>query len=248
MGIKDKNIFDKIRRNNPYFEDFITRSIYHSNAIEGNTISYAETYAIIFNDNSLTVSAQPREIYEAINLKYAMNYVLKTLDEELTIEYIKKIGITINKNIDEIDGFRKEKVFIKGAVHIPPEAAYVPMLVQELLYDYRKNESEDVFVKLADFHLRFERIHPFKDGNGRTGRVLLSKEFMQDGYPPLIIPLEDRARYMAFLAEQNVEGLARFFKEKIELEVERMKEFGIHVGEPENKPVVPVVTPKGPRL
>lgn len=235
MGIKDENIYDKIRRNNPYFEDFVTRSIYNSNAIEGNTISYAETYAIIFNNNDMTVSAQPREIYEAINLKYAMNYVLKTLDEEITPEYMKKIGITINKNIDEIDGFRKGKVFIKGAVHIPPEAAYVPMLIQELLYDYRNNSSENIFEKLAEFHLRFERIHPFKAGNGRTGRVLLSKEFMKNGYPPLIIPIEDRAKYMKLLAEQDVDGLAKFFSEKTAYEVERMKEFGIRIGEDENE-------------
>ena len=67
MGIRDKNIYNKIKRNNPYFEDFITRSVYHSNAIEGNTLSYAETYAIIFNDNSMKVRAKPRELYEVRN-------------------------------------------------------------------------------------------------------------------------------------------------------------------------------------
>ena len=71
MSIKSKTLCDKIRRNKPYFEDFITRSIYNSNAIEGNTLSYYDTYAIVFNDNSI-IHAKPREIYEAINLKYAM--------------------------------------------------------------------------------------------------------------------------------------------------------------------------------
>ena len=60
-GNKDKNILDKIKRNNPYFEDFITVSEYHSNAIEGNTLSYAETYSIIFNDNSMTIHKTPRK-------------------------------------------------------------------------------------------------------------------------------------------------------------------------------------------
>lgn len=251
MGIRDKNIFDKIRRNNPYFEDFITRSVYNSNAIEGNTISYAETYAIIFNQNDMKITAQPREIYEAINLKYAMNSILKTLDEDLSSDYIKNIAIVINKNIDEIDGFRKERVFIKGAEHIPPEPAYVPQLVQELLYDYRKNMSDDIFHKLAEFHLRFERIHPFKDGNGRTGRVLLAKEFMKNGYPPLIIPFDDRAKYMTLLAAQNVEGLAVFMKERILRESMRMKEFGIIIEEDTHSPMRKPDTnrkPKGPKL
>lgn len=252
MGIKDKNIFDKIRRNNPYFEDFITRSIYNSNAIEGNTISYAETYAIVFNQNDMKISAQPREIYEAINLKYAMNYILRHLDEDITADYIKDIAILINKNIDEIDGFRKEKVYIRGAVHIPPEPAYVPSLIQELLYDYREWAERDIFENMAEFHILFERIHPFKDGNGRTGRVLLSKEFLKNGYPPLIIPIEDRATYMKLLAEQNIGGLASFFKEKIDVETIRMKEFGIVLEETEiqKKPVhpIPIQQPKGPKL
>lgn len=251
MGIKDKNIFDKIRRNNPYFEDFITRSIYNSNAIEGNTISYAETYAIVFNQNDMKVTAQPREIYEAINLKYAMNSILKTLDEEITAEYMKKIAILINKNIDEIDGFRKEKVFIKGAEHIPPEPAYVPMMVQELLYDYRKNTSDDIFHKLAEFHLRFERIHPFKDGNGRTGRVLLAKEFMRNGYPPLIITIEDRAKYMNLLAAQDVDGLSAFMKERVTFESKRMKDFGIIIEDENPSPAQKTIVNreiKGPKL
>ena len=69
-------IRDFIFENRDYFEDYITRSTYHSNGIEGNTLSYAETYAILWNDNSFTVNTQPRELYEAINHKYALNYVL----------------------------------------------------------------------------------------------------------------------------------------------------------------------------
>lgn len=247
MGIKEKDIFDKIRRNNPYFEDFITRSIYHSNAIEGNTISYAETYAIIFNQNDLQISAKPREIYEAINLKYAMNYILEHLEEDLSAEHIKKIAILINKNIDEIDGYRKEKVFIRGAEHVPPEAAYVPQLIQELLYDYRKTATKDIFYKLAELHIRFERIHPFKDGNGRTGRVLISKELMKNGYPPFIIPFEDRAKYLNFLATQDVDGFSKYIESKVEEEYERMKSFGIVLLE-KTETVEEAHIPRGPKL
>lgn len=233
MGIKNKDIYDKIRRNNPYFEDFITRSIYHSNAIEGNTISYAETYSIVFNQNDMTITAKPREIYEAINLKYALSHVLQNLNEELSGNLMKELAMLINKNINEIDGFRKGPVYIRGAEHIPPEAAYIPQLVQELLYNYR-NSKEDLFNKLAGLHINFERIHPFSDGNGRTGRILIAKELMKNGYPPLVIPLEDRAKYMQFLADQNVSGLAKYFEEKVEEERTRMQNFGISLPTSEN--------------
>ena len=93
------NMRNIIRSNRAYFEDFFTRSTYHSNAIEGSTLSYAETYAIIFNDNSFKVSALPREIYEAINHKYALSYVLEHLDEELTQSFIVDIAVIIKHTL-----------------------------------------------------------------------------------------------------------------------------------------------------
>ena len=123
MSIKNKTLVNSIRRNDKYFEDFITRSVYHSNAIEGNTLSYYETYQIIFNcssDDTLQ-NVKPRELYEAINLKYAMDYIFRHLYEDMTIECIQHIGKIINKNINDIDGFRTTSVFIAGAEHMPPK-------------------------------------------------------------------------------------------------------------------------------
>lgn len=72
-GAKTMDVIKFMREHRTYFEDFVTRSTYHSNAIEGNTLSYAETYAILFNDNSMKVTATARELYEAINHKYALS-------------------------------------------------------------------------------------------------------------------------------------------------------------------------------
>lgn len=227
MGIKTKNVFDKIRRNQPYFEDFITRSIYNSNAIEGNTLSYAETYSIVFNNNSIKINATAREIYEAINLKYAFNYVLRNIEKELSLEMIKKIGVYINKNIDDVSDFRTTRVFIQGAIHIPPEACYVKQLLSELIYKSGRFEDENIFDYIARFHINFERIHPFIDGNGRTGRVLITKELLKNGLAPVVIPLEARAEYMNLLASQDVRGLAVLLRELNTFESKRMREFGI---------------------
>lgn len=227
MSIKSKSLYDKIKRNRPYFENFITRSIYHSNAIEGNTMSYADTYAIIFNDNSTKITAQPREIYEAVNLKYAFSYILKNIETDLSLAFIKDIGIAINKNINDIDGFRTTQVYIRGAEHIPPNPAEVPRLLSELIYKGGKCRSEDLFHYISRFHVEFERIHPFVDGNGRTGRLLITKELLSRGMAPIVIPIEYRSQYMTLLASQDIDGLAKLFRHLSTLELSQMDRFGI---------------------
>lgn len=142
MSIKEKDIIQSMKRNNLYFEDFITRSIYHSNAIEGNALSYYETYQLIFQkDSSEKITATARELYEAINLKYAMDYIFRNITKEISKKFICDIAIQINKNINEISGLRTVPVFIQGAEYVPPAAADVPGMLQELLYtSFRTND------------------------------------------------------------------------------------------------------------
>lgn len=218
--------FDFLLQNSSYFEDLITRSVYHSNAIEGNTLSYAETYAILWNDNSFQVKATARELYEAINLKYALSYAIDNIGNYLTEEMIIHIAVLLNKNIDEISGYRTGQVYIQGAEHIPTAPALVKNAMMYFVYNYYKTEYQDVFEKMADTHLQFERIHPFSDGNGRTGRVLLTYELLNNGYLPIVIPKDERTRYFSYLAEQNRVGLAEFFRELHLKEISRAKEFG----------------------
>lgn len=221
-----KRIIKFIKENQPYFENFITRSTYHSNGIEGSTLSYAETYAIIFNDNSFTVNAKPRELYEAINHKYALDYLFSHIEEPLSQDMIKQLGVIINKNISEVDGYRKVRVMIQGAEHIPPGPEAVPQAMMYFVYNFSHTEYENVFEKMADMHLQYERIHPFADGNGRTGRLLLNYELLRQGYAPIVIPKEERTRYFNMLAAYDREGLASFFRELEQAEEELLKEFG----------------------
>lgn len=215
-----------IKENQPYFENFITRSTYHSNGIEGNTLSYAETYAIIFNDNSFTVNAKPRELYEAINHKYALDYLIRNIEEPLSQEMIKQLGIIINKNISEIDGYRKVRVMIQGAQHVPPSPGEVPQAMMYFVYNMEHTQYPDIFEKLADMHIQYERIHPFADGNGRTGRLLLNYELLRQGYAPIVIPKEERTRYFNLLAGCDIKGLASFFQELNQEEEKILQEFG----------------------
>lgn len=219
---RDMDIKKYILSNREYFEDFITRSTYHSNAIEGNTLSYAETYAILFNDNEFKVSAKPREIYEAINHKYALHYVLDQLDRKLTESMIKDIAMLINKNISEISGYRTVPVRIRGSEHIPTAPSQIPQMMMYYVHNYNQTVFDDIFQKMAQMHLQFERIHPFEDGNGRTGRLLLNYELLKNNMAPLVIPKEQRTEYFLMLEKQDSMELSQFFRELSEQEQDRI--------------------------
>lgn len=222
------NIKSYIFNNQEYFEDFIARSTYHTNAIEGNTLSYAETYAILFNDNDFEVSAKPREIYEAINHKYAINYVLNHLDEDLSEKMIKDLAILINKNISEISGYRTVPVRIRGAEHVPPAPAQIPQQMMYFVYNYNHTEYSDIFHKLAETHIQYERIHPFEDGNGRTGRLILNFELLKNNMAPIVIPKDARSEYFEMLSAQDSEAMAGFFEKLSKIELERIEMMSDH--------------------
>ena len=132
---------------------------------------------------------------------------------------------TINKNINEIDGFRKIQVFIQGSDHIPPEPEKIPNLMDYYVYNYNHDE-EDIFYKIARYHIEFEKIHPFEDGNGRTGRLLLNYELMKANIAPVVIEKDDRVKYFDFLRNNDNSGLAEWLKELSTREEERMEKFG----------------------
>ncbi len=221
-------VLEFILSHKEYLEDLITRSTYHSNAIEGSTLTYAETYAILYNDNSFKIEKkEPREIYEAINHKKALELVFENLknSKQFDERFIKKINETINKDIKDTEGYRKVQVFIRGSEHIPPSPEKIPNLMNYFVYNYN-NDSQDIFTKIAKYHIEFETIHPFEDGNGRTGRILLNYELLKNDLPPVVITKEDRVKYFEFLKDSNVTDFAKWLKELSKIEFERMEKFG----------------------
>ena len=222
------NILDFMMNSKDYLEDFITRSTYHSNAIEGSTLTYAETYAILYNDNSFKIQGkEPREIYEAINHKAALELLFEHLKEnvELDERFIKRINETINKNIKDTEGYRKVSVLIRGSEHIPPEPEKVPNLMNYFIYNYLHDES-DIFDKIARYHIEFEKIHPFEDGNGRTGRLFMNYELLRNDLPPVVISKDDRVKYFELIRSEDINAFAEWLRELSNTEKERMKKFG----------------------
>ena len=221
-------ILEFVLNNKNYLEDLVTRSTYHSNAIEGSTLTYAETYAILYNDNSFKITGkEPREIYEAINHGKALELLFKNLqnNEEFNEKFLKDLNQIINKDIKDTEGYRTVQVFISGSEHIPPEPEKIPNLMMYYVYNYNHDE-QDIFIKIAKYHIDFEKKHPFEDGNGRTCRLLINYELLKNNLPPVIIEKDDRIKYFEFLKNNDIIGFTAWLKELSDREETRLMRFG----------------------
>lgn len=196
-------------------EEFLIEYTYNSNAIEGNTLTLRETDMVL---RGLTVDQKSlKEHLEVIGHKEAFDYVKQLVSENKQIneKVIKDIHYLVLANKREDRGvYRRVPVRIMGAAHKPAQPYLIASKMEELLKKY-KNSDEDIVTKLARFHIEFESIHPFIDGNGRTGRLLVNLELMKAGYPPIDIKFTDRLKYYEafdeYHAKHNVSAMANLF-------------------------------------
>ena len=176
-------------------EEFVVEYTYNSNAIEGNTLTLRETDMVL---RGLTIDRKPlKDHMEAVGHKEAFDFVrdLVKKQETLSENIIKQIHYLVLADKREDRGvYRRVPVRIMGANHEPVQPYLIQPKMEQLLEAYRKN-TEHIISRLARFHLEFEGIHPFIDGNGRTGRLLVNLELMKAGYPPIDIKFSDRISY-----------------------------------------------------
>ena len=187
-------------------EEFIVEYTYNSNAIEGNTLTLRETDMVL---KGLTIDKKPlKDHLEAIGHKEAFEFVSELVKEKAPIsEYlIKQIHylVLMDKQMDR-GVYRRVPVSILGSKHTPAQPYLIEPKIQELL-EWYSNDKEDFITKLAKFHIEFEAIHPFIDGNGRTGRLLVNLELMKLGYPPIDIKFIDRMTYYNAFDSYHVNG------------------------------------------
>lgn len=176
-------------------EEFAVEYTYNSNAIEGNTLTLRETDLVL---RGLTIDQKPlKDHMEAVGHKEAFDYVRELVKENapLTESVIKQIHfLVLADKKDDRGVYRRVPVRIMGAHHEPVQPYLIEPKMEQLLLDYAASEDH-IVTKLARFHIEFEGIHPFIDGNGRTGRLLVNLELMKAGYPPIDIKFTDRVTY-----------------------------------------------------
>ncbi|MDR2529958.1 MAG: Fic family protein [Oscillospiraceae bacterium] len=179
-------------------DEFIVSNTYNSNAIEGNSLTLRETALIL--EQGITIGEKPlKDHLEAIGHRDAFEfmYTLVDRDEPLTEWVIKQIHSLVLMNDRENRGvYRGVPVTIAGAAHTPPQPYLIAPQLETLLADYAAMKRErHIIDAIAEFHLRFEGIHPFIDGNGRTGRLIMNFELIKAGYLPVNIKYADRRKY-----------------------------------------------------
>lgn len=196
-------------------EEFIVEYTYNSNAIEGNTLTLRETDLVL---RGLTIAQKPlKDHMEAVGHKEAFDYISQLVKEKAPISesIIKQIHfLVLADKRDDRGVYRRVPVRIMGAQHEPVQPYLIEPKMEQLLIDFAESK-EHIITKLARFHIEFEGIHPFIDGNGRTGRLLVNLELMKAGYPPIDIKFADRiAYYNAFdeyYVKHNLSAMEKLF-------------------------------------
>lgn len=225
-------------------EEFSINFIYNSNAIEGNTLTLQETALVI--KEGITIDKKPlKDHLEAVGHKEAWQYVEELVKQKVQIseKIIKEIHSLVLMDKREDRGvYRRVPVTIVGANHTPPQPYQVPILMEQLIEKYHEMASLHIIERAARFHLEFEAIHPFIDGNGRTGRILLNLELMKEGYPPINIRFGDRRRYYdcfrSYHSGSNLSEMLSLVNQYIEEELTRYLEIIIMANKmttPENR-------------
>lgn len=216
-----KSMASFILKHTDVFEEFALKITYHSNGIEGSTLTMEDTADILFN-NAIIPNKTLNEHLEARNHRKALIYLFEGIEKgiDITVEFIHKLHLILMAGIlDEAGTFRKHPVRIVGS--FVPTANYlkIPDLMTQLEKDIRgykvdtmsikKSDSvkvlNELFKHIAVVHAVFEKIHPYPDGNGRVGRLLMIAMLLQNKISPAIITQESKRTYYNYLSVAQID-------------------------------------------
>ncbi|MEN8155032.1 MAG: Fic family protein [Acidobacteriota bacterium] len=203
---KNKNLLEMILKSPDIYDQFILSLTFNTNKIEGSSLTEPETAAILF-DNIALPDKNIIEHMEVKNHQAALQYLFKYLlvpgnkiDESLIL---KLHAILMNSILENAGNYRQHGVRIVGS-HVPTaNHLKIPIVMKDLIDDI-ENIKMDIISKASIIHSRFEQIHPFSDGNGRIGRLLLHAMFLQYNLPPAIIKQEDKRLYYTYLQKAQL--------------------------------------------
>ncbi len=213
-------------------EQFIVEYTYNSNAIEGNTLTLRETDMVL---RGLTISQKPlKDHIEAVGHKEAFEYIseLTKNNTPMSENVIKRVHyLVLADKKDDRGVYRRVPVRIMGAKHEPAQPYLIASKMEQLI-DSCIGSTERIVPKLARFHLDFEGTHPFIDGNGRTGRLIVNFELMKAGYPPIDIKYTDRVAYYrafdVYHEKRSISAMgklfARYVNERLDMYLQMLEE------------------------
>jgi len=216
-GIKSN--FKKLGKTNfvNRYESFLARFTYDSNAIEGNTLTLQETSFILF-ENRTPPGKSLREINEVLNHHKAFDYMLAHRGDITKIFMCELqrliVANTLRSDLEsEVGKYRSLQVFIRGADFVPPPPSLVGSEMRKLLLWYGKSKNKfHPLIVAAYVHAAFESIHPFVDGNGRTGRLLINFILHKHCFPMVNIPKVKRLEYYECIEKARLGDLRPFVK------------------------------------
>lgn len=203
---------------------------YHSGKIENERVTYHDTREIFEHDGVTAYTGDLRTLFEIRNAKDAYELLLLSFNEKrpLNEALLKEFQYHLTKNtydtrrwqLGERPGEYKKHDYVTGRAEIGAAPEDVPAEVTELLAELQEIPGEKALVAAAYFHAKFENIHPFADGNGRAGRLVMNYLLLLWGHPPIIIHEEDRRAYFAALeawdTEQALDPLVAFLRGQTE--------------------------------
>jgi len=197
---KHKNIIKKITSNPDIYDQFVLSLTYHTNSIEGNTLTENETAAILFQNASLPNKSLIEHL-EAKNHQSALRFLFEQINPKfrITESFILRLhSILMNSIRPDAGAYRNHGVRIVGAN--VPTANYlkIPELMREIVKNINR-EKKDLIEHVSVLHGKFEQIHPFSDGNGRIGRLLINAMLMKKNLPPAIVKQEKKRLYYIYL-------------------------------------------------
>ncbi len=211
-----------------YDEDFLVRMAFNSNAIEGSTLTLAETEVIYEGE---FVSGKPgreqiaaRGIFEAsVFLEDALENDTP-LDQDLIRDLHERCALDLQPRAR--GSYRSTPALIRASRTVPLAAHKIRNAMNDLIFEYRQLiEGQGALPAIAWFHAAFERIHPFADGNGRTGRLLMNYQLQQAGFPPIAIKVDNSQEYKASLeawqTDEDPTPFIRLFSSCLEEELNK---------------------------
>ena len=203
---KYKNILKEIIKNSDIYDCFLLALTYHTNKIEGSTLTENETKAILF-DNIALPNKDMTEQLEVKNHQAAWQYLLNELSKKsfkINKALILRLhGILMNGIKSDAGFYRKHAVRIAGAYVPTTNYLKVPELMRRVVKDISRSHK-DIIAHIANIHSRFEQIHPFSDGNGRIGRLVIQAMLLSNNLPPAVIKRKKKQPYNSCLRKSQL--------------------------------------------